>query len=58
MVGMQNFQDNFETRKRLFISAFSSCMTVPLKIRKKSRMFLRIGLVKYFVIRLFDVIPR
>ena len=28
---MQNFQDNFETRKRLFISAFSICMTVPLK---------------------------
>ena len=28
---MQNFQDTFETRKRLFISAFSICMTVPLK---------------------------
>ena len=27
---MRNFQDTFETRKRLFISAFSICMTVPL----------------------------
>ena len=30
MLGMQNFQDTFETRKRSFISAFSICMTVPL----------------------------
>ena len=28
---MQNFQDTFEPRKRSFISAFSICMTVPLK---------------------------
>ena len=28
---MRNFQDNFETRKRSFISAFSICMTVPLR---------------------------
>ena len=28
---MRNFQDIFETRKRSFISAFSICMTVPLK---------------------------
>ena len=28
---MQNFQDIFKTRKRSFISAFSICMTVPLK---------------------------
>ena len=27
---MRNFEDNFETRKRSFISAFSICMTVPL----------------------------
>ena len=27
---MRNFQDAFETRKRLFVSAFSICMTVPL----------------------------
>ena len=27
---MQNFQDTFETRQRLFISAFSIYMTVPL----------------------------
>ena len=32
---MRNFQDTFETLKRLFIRAFSICMTVPLtKIRK------------------------
>ena len=30
IVGMRNFQDSFETRKRSFISAFSICMTVPL----------------------------
>ena len=29
---MQNFQDAFETRERSIISAFSICMTVPLKI--------------------------
>ena len=28
---MRNFQDTLETRKRSFISAFSICMTVPLK---------------------------
>ena len=28
---MQNFQDTFETRKQSFISAFSICMTVPIK---------------------------
>ena len=28
---MRKFQDTYETRKRLFISAFSICMTVPLK---------------------------
>ena len=27
---MWNFQDTFETRKRLFISAFSFCMAVPV----------------------------
>ena len=27
---MRNFQDTFETRKRLFICAFSICILVPL----------------------------
>ena len=27
---MRNFQDIFEIRRRLFVSAFSICMTVPL----------------------------
>ena len=27
---MRNFQDTFETSKRLFIRAFSICVTVPL----------------------------
>ena len=27
---MRNFQDTFETRKRLFMSAFSIFMTLPL----------------------------
>ena len=30
MIGIRNFQDTFETRKRLFMSAFSIFMTVPL----------------------------
>ena len=30
IVGMQNFQDTFQTRKRSVISALSICMTVPL----------------------------
>ena len=30
---MQNFQGTFETLKQLFISTFSTCMTVPLKIK-------------------------
>ena len=30
---MQNFQDTFDTRKRLFTSAFSICMTVPLVLK-------------------------
>ena len=29
---MRNFQDTFETRKRLFISAFSICMTALLRL--------------------------
>ena len=28
---MQNFHDTFETRKQSCISAFSICMTVPLR---------------------------
>ena len=31
IVGIQNFQDIFEIHKRTFISAFSICMTIPLK---------------------------
>ena len=31
IVGTCNFQRTFETRKRSFISAFSICMTVPIK---------------------------
>ena len=27
---MRNFQESFETRKQAFISAFSTCMTVPV----------------------------
>ena len=42
---MRNFQDTFETRKRLFISAFSICMTVPLIETRKAKLlqnFLRL----------------
>ena len=40
MVGMRNFHDTFETRKRSFISAFSICMTVPSTQPKISKQFL------------------
>ena len=33
---MRNFQDTFKTRKRSFISTFSICMTVPLKIVQRN----------------------
>ena len=32
---MRNFRDNFETRKRSFISAFSVYIAVPLKDDQK-----------------------
>ena len=32
MVGVRNFQDTFETRKRSFVSPFSIYMTVLLKM--------------------------
>ena len=34
---MRKFQDSFETRKQSFITAFSICMTVPLKILQISQ---------------------
>ena len=34
---MLNFQDTFKTRKRSFISALSTCMTVPLNSFKCSK---------------------
>ena len=36
---MQNFQDTFEAWKQSFISAFSTCMTVPLKINAYKKSF-------------------
>ena len=36
IVGIRNFLDIFETRKRSFISAFLICMTVPLMFFEKS----------------------
>ena len=49
---MQNFQDTFEIHKRSFISAFSICMTVPLRDRRKISLlilseFRRINLVLF-----------
>ena len=35
MLGIQNVEDTFETRKRSFISAFSICMTVSLMLEVK-----------------------
>ena len=46
LVGVLNFQDTFETRKKSFISAFLVYMTVPLintsksaKLKKKNFFF-------------------
>ena len=42
-------QDTFKTRKRSFISAFSICMTVSLKIKFRSshrRCFVKKGVIK------------
>ena len=36
---MQNFQDTFEKRKRPFISAFSICVTVPLRMKTSEQRF-------------------
>ena len=45
MVGMRNFQGTSEKRERSFISAFSICMTVPLKNNlSKQDKFLLISL--------------
>ena len=46
---MQNFQDILETRQRSFISAFSICMTVPLK---ESLVFRARLVVRSFSLRL------
>ena len=40
-VGMRNSQYSFETRKRSFISAFSICMTVLLKVNSRSEIWRR-----------------
>ena len=50
---MRNFQDTFEICKRSFISDFSICMTVPLKIalaiqsRKEKNVLETLILVRY-----------
>ena len=38
---MRNFQDTFETRKRSFISAFSICMTVPLRSKLRNKYLIQ-----------------
>ena len=40
-IGMQNFQDTFETSKQSFIGAFSIYMTVPLKSVKGAKNWLK-----------------
>ena len=54
---MPNFQDTFETRKRLFISAFSVYMTAPLteriKLLKDKHQNLEKKLAPKFLIALF-----
>ena len=38
---MRSFQDTFETPTQLFISAFSVCMTVPLREVLKNQMYFK-----------------
>ena len=45
---MRNFPDTFERRKGLFISAFSICMTVPLKQYKCLKLGYR-RLMEYYL---------
>ena len=58
---MRSFKDTFETRKRSFISAFSICMTVPLRhfssvfVRRKIELIGKKDFV--FVIRRHFLLP-
>ena len=38
MIGMRFFQGTFETRQRLFISAFSICMILPLMLKSSLKV--------------------
>ena len=49
---MRNFQDTFETRKRSLTSAFSICMTVPLKV-KLGQTINRLRYDNYFKLKTF-----
>ena len=44
---MRNFQDTFETRNRSVISAFSVCMTVPLKKGRDMEHFSTIAVTHF-----------
>ena len=46
---MQNFQDTFKTRKRLFISVFSICMKVTKLIAKIIKTEIKILKANYLI---------
>ena len=48
---MRNFQDAFESRKRLFICAFSICMTVSLRNEMNEKAWFEIILKKWERVR-------
>ena len=49
---MRNVQDTFETRKRSVISAFSLCMTVPLKKGRDMEHFSTIAVTHFHRLKL------
>ena len=46
---MQNFQDTFKTRKRLFISVFSICVKVTKLIAKIIKIEIKILKANYLI---------
>ena len=57
---MRNFQDTFERRKQSFISAFSVCMTVPLRAEEwelfSHKIYYCILFFELYIIKLFVLI--
>ena len=54
---MRNFQDSFETRKQSFISGFSICMTVDLRVAAQKNVeliFDKLHFIRKLKFRIFN----